>query len=226
MNSLVIANRLEANSGTLSEVLADFGFSLIRVMREDFQRSIDPVRFDLVVHLGSSWSLAGLNPEHLPLPVANEFQTMREALDAGVPVIGICFGAQLMSLAFGGTVKKNLKPEIGWTDVRSSKNEVHLGGRWMQWHFDGIFGVPSSARIAENESGTQGIKIGRALGVQFHPEANEEQIRDWIDNGGRDELLQSKVCPDELIEITKLESGKSESRFKALMEAFFDGSLK
>ena len=223
MKALVVANRAEANLGTLGELLASCGFFVSRNFREDLQKNLDPVRFDLVVHLGSSWSLAGSNPQNLPLPVKNEFQMMRVALDVGLPVVGICFGAQLMSLALGGTVKKNLEPEIGWTDVRSLTQDAFLEGRWMQWHFDGIFGVPSSVRCAENENGTQAIKIGRALGVQFHPEANEEQVRDWIDNGGRDELLQYKVCPDQLIEITKVQSQDSEIRFKALMKAFLDG---
>ncbi len=47
-----------------------------------------------------------------------EVDAIRQAVDAGIPVLGICLGAQLIACALGGRVRQNPVKEIGWFKVR------------------------------------------------------------------------------------------------------------
>ncbi len=48
-----------------------------------------------------------------------EIAWVREAVDRDIPVLGICFGGQLLARALGGSVAPGPKAEIGWTPIHS-----------------------------------------------------------------------------------------------------------
>ena len=52
--------------------------------------------------------------------VGTEMQLVRDAADAGVALLGVCFGGQLLAQAFGGSVARSPDPEIGWYDSRAT----------------------------------------------------------------------------------------------------------
>ncbi len=76
----------------------------------------DFTRFDAVVPMGAPWSAYD---EVIGSWVRPEIEQLRRADEAGVPVLGICFGGQLLAATHGGAVIASSTPEIGWADVRS-----------------------------------------------------------------------------------------------------------
>jgi len=77
----------------------------------------EPLKLDLVVMMGGPMSVH----DEAPLPwLVAEKAFLREAMAAGVAVLGICLGAQLVASALGARVKANALPEIGWYEVSAS----------------------------------------------------------------------------------------------------------
>ena len=105
---------------------------------------------------------------------------MRDAADAGVPTLGVCFGGQLLAQAFGGSVARSATPEIGWYDVTSDDEILVPGGPWFQWHFDGWTLPPGATEIARTANSSQAFLLGRALGLQFHPELDHDLLARWL----------------------------------------------
>ena len=101
--------------------------------------------------------------------VSAEMQLMRDAADAGVALLGVCFGGQLLAQAFGGSVARSSAPEIGWYDVTSDNPDLIPGGPWFQWHFDRWTLPPGATEIARTADASQAFVLGRALALQFHP---------------------------------------------------------
>ena len=150
---------------------------------------------DLVVLMGSPWSVYDSTIHGWLGP---ELDFIRRQIAAGVPILGICFGAQAMSAALGGVVTPARLPEYGWVAVDSGVDEI-ASGPWFQFHHD-EFTLPDGAvELARNDSGLQAFTIGRHLAVQFHPEMSGELIASWCDAGGDEELRLAGVDPDQVI---------------------------
>jgi GMP synthase-like glutamine amidotransferase len=134
----------------------------------------DPTAADAVVALGSDRSVhASRDPW-----IAEQVAFLRAAHDAGVPVVGICFGGQALAAALGGAVSRAPETEIGWIDVEGDDG---YGGRWFTWHED-IFDLPPGAtELARAASGPQAFAVGASVGLQFHPEVTPAIVEDWLD---------------------------------------------
>ncbi|MFL6051875.1 MAG: type 1 glutamine amidotransferase [Actinoallomurus sp.] len=147
-----------------------------------------PDGFDAVVLLGG-----GLLPDddrRAPwLPVERELT--RRAVADGVPLLGICLGAQVLAVAAGGTVRgAHGRPERGSCPVSlrsAAETDLLFAGlpgelRVIQNHRDQITELPPGAvRLAESEAcPVQAFRVGeRAWGVQFHPEAGADRLDHW-----------------------------------------------
>jgi GMP synthase-like glutamine amidotransferase len=154
----------------------------------------DPTAFDLVVVYGSRWSVYDPDAAHWVLP---EQELLRAADRAGVPVLGMCFGGQLLSAAHGGTVGPGARPEVGWYEVDTASDLV-AAGPWLQWHFD-VFEVPRGAdRLASSAVGPQAFRLRRNLATQFHPEADRSVIEAWFDDD-IDQIAQLGLDPASLL---------------------------
>ena len=68
--------------------------------------------------------------------IDEELAWLRRADAAGVPVLGICFGAQVLAAAFGGTVEHAGRQEIGWVTVDTANPELIPPGPWLEFHHD------------------------------------------------------------------------------------------
>jgi GMP synthase-like glutamine amidotransferase len=194
------------------------------VVVEDVSKPAIGARFpengnhDLVVLMGSPWSVYDRTIHGWLHP---ELEFIRRQLAAGVPILGICFGAQAMSAALGGEVTQAALPEYGWVGVDSAVSEI-AAGPWFQFHHDEFTLPEGAAALARNESGLQAFTFGRGLAVQFHPEMSGELITSWCEAGGDEELRLAGVDPDEMIAETHRLAVDSQPVLERMLDWFLD----
>jgi GMP synthase-like glutamine amidotransferase len=178
-------------------------------------REVDPTAYDLIVSLGSEFAAF----DDTKLFVPREAKLMRTAIDADVPVLGLCFGGQMLARVLGGEVFRGTQSEIGWLPVRSRDPELVPHGPWFQWHFDSFTLPQGATQIAESDVGPQAFVAGRSLGLQFHPEVTTQIMDDWV-REYRHELDADGVDPDALLEETKRLADESRARALQLFERY------
>jgi len=113
---------------------------------------------------------------------------VKVALSLELPLIGHCFGGQLIAHALGARVDRCPLPEIGWVDIVTLPAAADLIATPMHfksigWHSEG-FDLPAGA-TALWEGATwrqQGFAYGNALAMQFHPEARQTETDTWATN--------------------------------------------
>jgi len=151
--------------------------------------------------------------------IAEELAWLRRADEAGVPVFGICFGAQSLCAALGGRVVAAARKEIGWTVIDSYDPDLVPVGPWLQFHGDTCL-PPSRAKVlARNETGVQAFTIGRHLAVQFHPEVDGVQLQRWLDAGAGERARQAGQDPDAFLAETVMQEPAARARADALVAA-------
>lgn len=176
----------------------------------------DPTGYDVIVPLGARWAA-----DDAGLPwVAAETAMVREALDAGLGVLGVCFGGQLLARALGGSVERSPAPEIGWHEVHSDSPDLVPAGPWFQWHFDRITVPPNALEVARNPSATQAFTQGRALGLQFHPEVDRQLVSQWIDEDADGDISRLGMDHLELITRTDALADDAATRLRQLVRGF------
>ena len=111
--------------------------------------------------------------------LAGELNLVRQALADGVPLLGICFGGQVLARALGARVYRLAEPEIGWVRL-ASQHPGLAGGPWLEWHRDGFDLPPGARELATGGASVQAYAIGPHLGLQFHPEATQPITQDWL----------------------------------------------
>jgi GMP synthase-like glutamine amidotransferase len=180
----------------------------------------DPLSFDAIVPLGSRWSVN--DGDRGMSWITSEVAMVREAHAAGVPMLGVCFGGQLLAHALGGSVARSPAPEIGWYDVDTSRADLVPAGPWFEWHFD-RFTVPEGAvEIARNGSASQAFVMGSTMGIQFHPEVDEGLLEKWLTGDGADEIAEMGRTANQLRGATTQELESATKRVHALVRAFVE----
>jgi GMP synthase (glutamine-hydrolysing) len=119
--------------------------------------------------------------------LAAEREWLAEAVARGMPVLGICLGAQLLARALGAEVRAGEAPEVGFAPVEvSDPDDPLLGGlaprsEVLHWHGD-VFDLPDgAAHLASSErAACQAFRAGNAWGVLFHPEADRALVEAWL----------------------------------------------
>jgi GMP synthase-like glutamine amidotransferase len=128
---------------------------------------------DLLIAMGGPMSVN----DEADFPWLNaEKQAVRDAIAKGIPLLGVCLGAQLIASALGARVYRNAVKEIGWFPVRG----VHAPGAFQlpaertvfHWHGETFDLPPAAVRTATSEGcENQAFQIGaRVIGLQFHLE--------------------------------------------------------
>lgn len=145
--------------------------------------------FDAVLTLGARWSVTDPAQTGRWLPAA--LAELRAADAAGVPVLGICFGAQLLTLAHGGEVGQLAEPELGWYTAETDDAALVPPGPWFEWHYDYLSRLPRGAtEIARTATCPQAFVLRRNLAVQFHPEVDQHVFAVWTDHGAVQALAE------------------------------------
>jgi len=179
----------------------------------------DPTDYDVIVPLGARWAVYD---EQLSQSwVASEIEMVQRGLDAGVGVLGVCFGGQLVAQALGGSVHRSNAPEIGWHHVDATSSLVPAGP-WFEWHFDRWILPPGATEVARNDCASQAFVHGRALALQFHPELDHELLEIWITDDREGAAPELGVSHDELRARTAVELDDAARRLRQLVRGFLD----
>ena len=132
-----------------------------------------------------------------------------EATDRELPLLGVCFGHQVLAEALGGTVEDMGEYEIGYREVEGDGLLFDDTVTAFTTHSDTVTELPPGAeRTAENDYGIHGFRAGNAFGVQFHPEYDMATARS---------VTRGKELPDERIE--RVLDGITEANYAAACEA-------
>jgi GMP synthase (glutamine-hydrolysing) len=133
---------------------------------------------------------------------------LREVVRVQIPVLGICFGHQMLAQALGGQVRRNPKGrEIGTVRVERLADDILFDGAPGTFeanatHIDTVVALPPDAQVLarSHKDDHQAIRFSSvAYGVQFHPEIDRDVMRAYID-ARRDILAEEGICADELSE--------------------------
>lgn len=173
--------------------------------------------FDAVVLMGAPWSTYS---DLVASWVRPELEQVAAADEAGVPMLGICFGGQMLATAFGGSVSSSHTPELGWTDVHA--DDVVPSGPWFQWHADRWQTPPAAREVARNDAASQAFVLRRNLAVQFHPEVTSSTLAGWLRNGGAEHLAASDIDPEQLLKTTRERESEATVRAHQLVDSFLD----
>lgn len=134
-----------------------------------------PGAHDLVITAGAPWPA-----DLIESWASREVAFLRSSYEIGTPILGICFGSQLLARALGGCVVPARVPEVGWTHVQSLDEERVPSGAWFQWHSDAFVRPAGSVELARNDVCSQAFAQGSSMGVLFHPEMTPELLQTWL----------------------------------------------
>jgi GMP synthase-like glutamine amidotransferase len=172
---------------------------------------------DHVVVLGAVSSVNDPDPW-----IAEELAWLRAVGAAGVPVLGICFGAQALCAALGGRVEAMERHEIGWVMVDSLDRDVIPAGPWLEFHHDRCLLPAGATVLASNDAAVQAFRLGRHLAVQFHPEVDGPQLKRWLDAHTDADAGQLGIDPDQFLADTIREEPAARARADRLVAAALD----
>ena len=217
-------------AGPIAERFAQRGFDVEYFQVVPEERYLEPnvavtfpdlTRYDVVVPMGAAWG--AWDDEGIGRWLAPELDAVRAAQAAGVPMLGICFGGQLLARALGGSVAPAPSGEFGWHVVHSDDEKLVPQGPWFQWHHDRFVPPPGAREVARSPKASQAFVIGRTLGLQFHPEVTSDVFDAWLTvPGGADSLEGDGVDVDVLRAQTRHEDEPATRRAHDLVDAFLD----
>ena len=160
----------------------------------------DPLDIDLLIVMGGPMSV---NDEELYPWLIQEKEFVRQTISAGIPVLGICLGAQIIASSLGARIYANNYKEIGWFPVEGCAT----GGDSLftfpssvdvfHWHGE-TFDLPKGAVHLARSRGCeyQAFQFGNSvIGLQFHLETTPESAKDIIDH-----------CCEELVDLKYVQS--------------------
>jgi GMP synthase-like glutamine amidotransferase len=133
---------------------------------------------DAILTFGGDQSAVGPDPELVP-----EIELLRQAVGAGVPVLGICLGGQMLARALGAQVRQAPRRTVAWHALEPLDDDPLLAGPMLGLHWnEDVFDLPPGAVevLGPRREGVEAFRHGEtAWGVQFHPEVGGDILDDW-----------------------------------------------
>jgi GMP synthase-like glutamine amidotransferase len=204
---LIIKNYHTEGPGTIEDFLRkeDISFSIIELFSGEIPPPLDD--FDTLVVMGGPMGVYEMDKyPHL----RTGSRLIREAINRGIKILGVCLGAQMVAYCLGSEVYPGPEKEIGWHSIELTgdglkdplmrKLAIHprVGDFWRKfkvfhWHGD-TFDVPlgsvllAGSKLYKNQAFRYGNNV---YGFQFHIEVTKDMLREWFeDRPERDSLIE------------------------------------
>ena len=226
---IVLQHLVDEGLGLIADALDSVGIaiSIVRI----FGNQKVPARMDEAAGLIVLGGPVGVYEAETFPYLSDEINLIKDALNEGKPVLGICLGSQLLAAALGAKVYKSGRQEIGWHPVKSSAaarndliwKEIENQFTAFHWHGD-VFELPAGAVSLASSSLTehQAFRHGKnAYGILFHPEATREIIFSMTGDFA-DEAAQAGITPKRILADTE----KHLSEYKSTADTIFSGWAK
>lgn len=215
--TLILQHEAGAPPGLIRDWLEEQDAEIDVLRIDEEAREPDPRDYGLIVSLGSEFAAYDDSLHFVP----REVRLLRSALDADVPILGICFGGQLLARALGGRGFRAEHSEFGWLPVCTRDPELVTEGPWFQWHFDTFTIPPNATLVADSDVGPQAFISGRNLGLQFHPEVTSEIVDQWVRMFPH-ELAAAGGEPDAILRETRRLAPAARKSTRRLLDCFRD----
>jgi GMP synthase-like glutamine amidotransferase len=181
---LLISHEPEAAPALIGRVLRERGYEIdTHVVLADPAAPDtafpDPAAYHAVIAFGS---FANAYDEGARAWVEPEIALIREMVDEEIPYLGVCFGGQLLAESLGGHVERAPveEQEIGLVTFDADDTLPVPAGPWFTWHEDRVVLPAGVDVLAHNGKAPQLFRFGRAVGTQFHPEADTGVVGSWV----------------------------------------------
>lgn len=232
---LVIQHNDDDNLNDLAAPFLEAGLEIVQWHAEKTAAPVESLDgFSGLVSLGA---FAGVEDEAETAWMPLERRLIESALAVEMPVLGLCFGSQLLASVAGAEVGKSGSPEVGWYEVEMTEEAATdplmsvLGPEpeVIQYHYD-TFNWPASnpdVTILGTANGmNQAFRVGKnAWGTQFHIEMNLPTMLGWIASYPR-AFEKAGNVPAEQVELTRQNWRLHQERSVALGRAFAEQVLE
>lgn len=164
--------------------------AILRVWDAIVENGLRPTLDDVdgVVVFGSTFNMEHADEQPF---IKDTSDLMREAMDRRIPLLGVCFGGQLLAWTLDAEVGRSPVREVGFEPIHPTQDAVddvlfsHLmdGDMAFQWHLD-TFALPQDAKLlmTGDHVTNQAFRVGDlAWGTQFHLEVNGPEIEYWLE---------------------------------------------
>ena len=188
MRVLVLQHEWNDGPGYLGEALQRHGAALDVVRLDHTELIPDTDSYDMLLVMGGEMNVYA--EEQHPWLI-DETRAIRQAVQSGEAVLGVCLGGQLLAKALGAKVHLAAVHEIGLVPLlltEDGKTDPFFDGlpvlEAVEWH-DDVFNIPEGAVHLAGSAGcvNQAFRYGRqAYGLQFHPEVSPEMLMSWLDD--------------------------------------------
>lgn len=226
---LVIQHNDDDNLNDLAQPFFEAGLEIVQWHAAKTAAPVDSLDgFSGLVSLGA---FAGVEDEAETPWMPFERKLIETALEQEMPVLGLCFGSQLLASVAGAEVGKSGRPEVGWYQVQMSEDAASdplmsvLGPEpeVIQYHYDTFNWqtLPENLTILATAGGmNQAFRVGKnAWGTQFHIEMNLPTMLGWIASYPR-AFEKAGNVPEEQVEATRQNWRLHQERSVALGRAF------
>ena len=185
---LVVQHDLDAPLAALEPPLAALGVRTVTWLATA-QPEPPAGSFDGLIVLGGI-----VNPDGTDgvAPLDRERELIAEAHARGLPVLGICLGAQLIAQALDGSAERLPAGEVGWVPIEfdaAAESDALLAGsprelEVQEWHNYACKPPAGAAVLARSEACVQAFRVGEATwGLQFHVEVTLPVLEEWCESG-------------------------------------------
>jgi GMP synthase-like glutamine amidotransferase len=231
LRALAITYETNAGPGVFADAFASRGMELDTWLRTRDAAPPRPVPdYDAVLCLGGAMHVD--QRDHHPW-LDEDKALLAELIEAGTPLLCVCLGAQLMTLAAGGEVHRMPEPEIGWRaiEVAGSVSDPLLGPaaprfEGLEWHSYECTLPPGAVELARNDACLQAFRAGEsAWAIQFHAEVTLEDAESWLDDYASDpDAVRINLDPEALREETRAKIGAWNELGRELCGRFLDAA--
>jgi GMP synthase-like glutamine amidotransferase len=214
MRVLSIVHERDAGSGVFAQAAAARGDELIEwIPAEGPEPALQG--FDAVLVFGGGMHV---DEERAHPWLSGEKRVLSTCVAEGMPMLGVCLGAQLVAEVAGGSARPAAEPEVGWKSLRltsATTGDALLGPlperfESFQWHSYELAPPAGAVSLAHSETCLQAFRLTSAAvwGIQFHAEVTEATVANWLrDYGEEPDAVRAGVNREAILADTRREIG-------------------